>query len=339
MTKHLSTLFLLVLFISLKSFAATTFVLPTCTYSGGSVINFLVTTTGTPDSGSPYTIIIPTGVVFTINKVQFDLTTLSGTVQVEIQGTSNGGQIFFKDNGSSIIINTGDQIIVSPSNSNGLYANNSYGQYKVYTDGQDYTAHQLSDIIAAGGVQGDGTLGTAGLPLPVTWLYYEAQLNDREVVLRWSTAMEENNDYFAVEHSLDGVHFQTIGLVMGAGISRIARHYTFTHGSPAAGYNYYRLRQVDFDGRTEYTPVMAVFNAKGPTPAIQVADDKTLKVSFPDQAVDGMVFVLDMQGQVLASAPAAELMRMELSHLPAGIYVLAVKQAAGGVYSSKFLLR
>ncbi|RMD96090.1 MAG: hypothetical protein D6816_19405, partial [Bacteroidetes bacterium] len=87
------TIITLGIILSVQSFlfGATTFVLPECTYQGGSVINFLVSKTGTADNGAPYTIIIPEDVEFEIKWEAFDLTTLNGDVTVIIEGDDDDG--------------------------------------------------------------------------------------------------------------------------------------------------------------------------------------------------------------------------------------------------------
>ena len=86
-------------------------------------------------------------------------------------------------------------------------------------------------------------------PLPITLLEFNAEATDqREVYVNWSTASEENNDYFSVERSLDGKEFTEIGRVKGAGNSNKTLNYNYTDNTPFNGISYYRLRQTDFDG-------------------------------------------------------------------------------------------
>ncbi|MBC7651633.1 MAG: T9SS type A sorting domain-containing protein, partial [Deinococcales bacterium] len=82
------------------------------------------------------------------------------------------------------------------------------------------------------------------------------------VYLQWLTANEVNNDYFNVQFSNDGSNgWTTIGKV-NAGNG----NYSFLHTSPVFGSNYYRLQQVDKDGRTSYSEVRMV--QFGSTPSI-----------------------------------------------------------------------
>ncbi|MBK7344231.1 MAG: hypothetical protein IPJ06_14750 [Saprospiraceae bacterium] len=99
--------------------------------------------------------------------------------------------------------------------------------------------------------------GPAGV-LPVELTQFNATLIDRNVHLTWATASEINNDYFVVQHSTDGSRFDDLSTLTGAGTSTQSHIYEWLHEHPAAGLNYYRLMQVDFDGQYEYSPIRVV---------------------------------------------------------------------------------
>ena len=91
---------------------------------------------------------------------------------------------------------------------------------------------------------------------PVELTTFQAEkVADSQSLLTWSTASELNNDRFEVERSVDGVNFEMIGEVAGNGTTTVAQDYDFVDARPAIGTNYYRLRQVDYDGAFEYTDV------------------------------------------------------------------------------------
>jgi len=93
-------------------------------------------------------------------------------------------------------------------------------------------------------------------PLPVELSSFTIKQEETVAVLNWTTASEINNSRFYVEHSIDGYDFLTIGSVEGAGNSVEEIHYSFTDMDPVGGTNYYRLKQVDFDGQYEYTEIV-----------------------------------------------------------------------------------
>jgi hypothetical protein len=96
-------------------------------------------------------------------------------------------------------------------------------------------------------------------PLPVTWYYFNGYYADGQSFLQWNTASEINNEGFEVQHSTNGVHFASIGWVEGHGTTNVANEYHFVHENPVQGWNYYRLKQVDFDGKFEYSRLIPVF--------------------------------------------------------------------------------
>ncbi len=87
--------------------------------------------------------------------------------------------------------------------------------------------------------------------LPIELLTFSADLQENEVLVKWETASQRNNDYFTIERSTDGKEFENVGEVDGAGNSNEVLSYSFTDEDPAQGLSYYRLRQTDYDGATE----------------------------------------------------------------------------------------
>ncbi len=96
--------------------------------------------------------------------------------------------------------------------------------------------------------------------LPVTWQSVEARKNGEIVDLNWSTESESNNDYFEVERSDDqGTSWYTIGQVAGNGTTQAVSEYIYTDRiALISSTTYYRLRQVDFDGSSDYSPIVSV---------------------------------------------------------------------------------
>ena len=96
-------------------------------------------------------------------------------------------------------------------------------------------------------------------PLPIELISFDARLNDKkEVDIFWTTTTEINNDYFSVERSKDGVFFTQIAQVNGVGNSTSTHHYKALDDNPFIGINYYRLKQVDYDGTKTYSAIRSV---------------------------------------------------------------------------------
>ena len=110
--------------------------------------------------------------------------------------------------------------------------------------------------------------------LPIELIYFNANNNKTNITLNWQTATEDNNDYFTLERSADGVNYEIIGTVLGAGNSSVTLNYSYTDNNPVNGVSYYRLTQTDYNGDFEvFSPVSVSFLNEGnlevyPNPAI-----------------------------------------------------------------------
>ena len=168
-------------------------------------------------------------------------------------------------------------------------------------------------------------------PLPVELTHFKARLQNGDAYLDWGTSTELNNDYFSVEYSTDGQFFTEIGEVKGAGSTQVPQVYEFIHREPVAGPNYYRLRQVDFDGAFEYSDVEVVFveglGDKGFTVFPSPAYDFT-NLRFAEPLAQEATLNLYMAGGALISttklAIGTRSYELGLNNLPAGIYNLTV---------------
>jgi hypothetical protein len=97
-----------------------------------------------------------------------------------------------------------------------------------------------------------------GGPLPVKFLEISAAQKGSGVSVNWSTTAEYNNKHFDVEKSIDGSHFTAVNRLNGAGNSNTVLRYSSYDAKPIAGYNYYRVKQVDIDGKFDYSAVVKV---------------------------------------------------------------------------------
>jgi hypothetical protein len=100
---------------------------------------------------------------------------------------------------------------------------------------------------------------TTAIPLPVSLISYEAQLlANNQVKLTWRTAQEFNNSHFVIEKSTDGIVFTPIGNIESKGNSSTMTDYSFTDVSFSSATAFYRLKQVDKDGRSSGSGVRKV---------------------------------------------------------------------------------
>ncbi len=99
---------------------------------------------------------------------------------------------------------------------------------------------------------------TANGILPVKLLEYTGRIMGDKTKLKWITETEVNNDYFLIQKSSNGKNFIDLGTVDGNGNSNSQNHYEFYDASSSPKISYYRLKQFDFDGKYEYSKMIAV---------------------------------------------------------------------------------
>ncbi len=102
------------------------------------------------------------------------------------------------------------------------------------------------------------------MPVELSGFYGQYHAESQSAELRWSTLSETNNSHFVIERSGDGFVYETIGLVSGSGNSNAPVDYSFLDRNFSGDVVYYRLTQVDFDGKSESFPVLAVTRQSNP---------------------------------------------------------------------------
>jgi hypothetical protein len=176
-------------------------------------------------------------------------------------------------------------------------------------------------------------------PLPVEWLSFDATaINNKEVLLEWRTATETNNDYFAIEHSYNGGDFIEIGRINGAGNTSNLSYYDWTHVNASSGNNYYRIRQVDFNGEFEYSSVKHV-QLQGETQNIQAfVTQNKLQINLSIESSQCNVRIYDLTGRILVNEQFGNEMHhfVDLTNLSTGVYLVSV-ETPETTYSSRFV--
>ncbi|MEO8591330.1 MAG: T9SS type A sorting domain-containing protein [Flavobacteriales bacterium] len=145
------------------------------------------------------------------------------------------------------------------------------------------------------------TLSNILEPLPVELVRFDAVCDKDLVRLTWTTGSESGNSHFVVERSADGVLFEAIAEVPGAGNSQIAVDYLFVDDRPIA-LAYYQLRQVDFDGTETLGPLRAAgCSTTGTTQIVNAWDDGNELNVLVHAAADGvhLVRLFDASGKVV----------------------------------------
>jgi hypothetical protein len=109
---------------------------------------------------------------------------------------------------------------------------------------------------------GPFTIGTTSSvnALPIQLTTFTGVKEEENNKLNWTTSSEQNNDYFTVEKSTDGLSFETVGIQNGAGSSNQYLYYSLMDYSVRPVLNYYRLKQTDFDGESTFSELISIDN-------------------------------------------------------------------------------
>jgi hypothetical protein len=118
--------------------------------------------------------------------------------------------------------------------------------------------------------------------LPVKLTSFTGQQLDKVIELDWTTASETNSDYFEVLSSPNGSNFRPIGKVKSAGNSSEKINYSLVDEFPHKGINYYQLRQVDLDGKFEFSEVITVENTTPSNTSIYPSLRSKMELNYID---------------------------------------------------------
>jgi len=241
----------------------------------------------------------------------------------------------------------------TPANYVLLYRAVNAGNWTIVANGSSVAGDQITfDNFPFTGNSEDGfyTIGTLDFSstLPIELISFDAYQNNGTVALEWQTASELNNDYFTIERSSNGIDFEPILNVNGAGNSNHLINYFETDYSPLPGTSYYRLRQVDFDGTETFSEMRTVktYNA--------LADEMGLYPNPTDGAFhlvlansgeeEVLVILRDISGKefyskVIITSTEKHIEAIDLSGaLPSGIYIITAS-TKNELYSQKLVVK
>ncbi len=163
--------------------------------------------------------------------------------------------------------------------------------------------------------------------LPIELSYFDVEeIGNEKVEIEWETSAESMNDYFTIERSIDGVNWEEISRVAGAGDSNSPLTYSMIDNNPYIGWNYYRLKQTDFNGKFEY------FEEKGVQ--LRWNDSDEIRI-FPNPAIDriqiegisGQVYIFSSLGKDVSNLTSISVasdtrVSVDVSKLNIGVYFI-----------------
>lgn len=248
--------------------------------------------------------------------------TTSGYYTIEFGATGTVDIGLYFDAAQDAITGSSDLIVAKYDDS----ANEWVG-YPSSTFGADYilatvTIDDLADTYFT-------VASVTGSLLPVELLSFTAAYQKSEVVLNWTTASELNNERFEIEHSRNGIDFSKIGQIAGAGTVNSKQDYQFIHINPLSPTNYYKLKQVDYDGTFAYSRMITVASELFDD-ALQIVENpvknQSLRFNYRGSS-EVSIRIFSLSGNEFKNnkiTSSSEGFQVDTAHLPPGMYLLFV---------------
>ncbi len=177
--------------------------------------------------------------------------------------------------------------------------------------------------------------------LPIQLKYFTAELINDNSFLRWQTENEINSSYFNIQRSTDGINFTTIGKVNASGNSSSSKTYNYTDNISNLNYGiiYYRIEEVDTDGRTTLSQIRTVKKSSQnlftiyPNPATQV-------ISINGKNIQ-RIEMYDADGKLVFTKESVitNFITIRVNNLSTGIYTVVVKDTNGMSESKKLVIK
>lgn len=198
------------------------------------------------------TIIIPYGVTVTITATEDLFSDCPDSIQVDVYGT-----LEFQT-GKKLKLPCFSKIYVHAGGSMGVGGGGGSSTFVEICEDEYWNA-SMGDLTGPTVLCG-GTCD--GFLLPIELLTFSGEMDgaSRHVNLYWTTKSETDNDYFTIERSIDGTTWEELIQIPGAGNSSITLDYTALDQNPYLGYNYYRLKQTDYNGVYTYSDPILILN-------------------------------------------------------------------------------
>ena len=203
-------------------------------------------------------------------------------------------------------------------------------------DGQHFLAIRVKDQAGNWGLYEFDTLTVSGA-LPVTGLSLRAKKEGAKVKLDWFTLTETNTSHYDIERSFNGISFEKIGKVQAVGNSNNRTDYTFTDVLPGKNLTYYRLKQVDRDGRIVYSEIRIVkFGEEHLFKVYPVITQGLLNIEGIPEPVNIKIF--SNAGQLVKIfATNNSTGTINITNLAAGMYWLVIERNGALLFTQKII--
>jgi hypothetical protein len=179
---------------------------------------------------------------------------------------------------------------------------------------------------------------SCAIVLPVTWLSFTAERAGQTSFLQWETGSEENNNYFSIEKMNEDGYFYQIGTVDGHGTTSQHNSYSFTDEFPDNGYNYYRIRQVDYNGQSSVSAICAVYFGDDELFTAGVHYDGVLHFHQSGNHGATTISVFSEDGRVISSVQSSEWNGILETPATSGIYFIRFENEAGCIVNKQLII-
>ncbi len=174
--------------------------------------------------------------------------------------------------------------------------------------------------------------------LPVQLVSFTAERVGNTSLLQWETASEENNDYFLIERINENGYFVPLGTVDGHGTTSTYNFYSFYDENPLPGTNYYRLRQVDFNGHFAYSAIRTVDFEEQAEFSAYVYFDGQLTFHQSGNIGTTSISVLSDDGRIVSEVNSEEASGKLETPFSSGVYFIRFENEAGIVVVKTVIL-
>lgn len=264
-----------------------------------------------------------------------------------------GTDIEVKDNSSFVVTNTSTGGTYDVSVSMTGYGGGDVSHIRLAKNSGSTSVSAVGTHVAATGTSTEPTANRSGVssaelvgdwrvtssdiantPLPVDLIRFVGTFNQSQVELLWETTSEIDNDYFELERSFDGIEFNVIAKIEGAGTTAERQQYQYNDRGFYTGKTYYRLKQFDFDGVSETFEIITVQTGQNLESSLILypnpVKDK-LQINLNDDAglEYALVTILDYSGAIVykeelkATENSWQIENLD-QHLKPGLYIFSL---------------
>jgi Secretion system C-terminal sorting domain len=267
----------------------------------------------------------------TLTTAGLTMTELSGSKEFSVIG--GGSQII--NTAASPTATTGAGAASGSVMINGNSVTTLTFQINLRGDGKTPTWSTPNEHVGDAWLIGVSAINTF-VALPIGTTTFTAQPLEHNVNLQWTTATQQNSKYFAIERSVDGANWSSIGQVTAAGNSQDLLQYNYVDQRPMTGANYYRLQEVSGDGSSVYSAIRNV-NFSGTQIAINwypnpVHDQLTVTSTSTLKSLT----LTTLDGRILQTSEGfTSGQSLDLSRYPFGVYFLVIRTSDGQTRTAK----